>query len=160
MFDTPPSAGSSPPACPTDSSPPSSPNSRDYDSFDEREPEYRDPYAASTHAKKRFPIYEKKAVTAPPYDTSSHRPTRYRALDDDSTTVGDAVSDTAFEGSSSLADGTDEVEEDDASDASFDTINPDVDTVAMKPHIAREKWERLIEDIICKPEQINEIDLK
>jgi len=160
MFETTSSAGSSPPACPVDSSPPSSPNSRDYDSFDDREPEYLDPYAASTHAKKRLPIYEKKPVTIASFGASPHGPTRYRALDDDTTTVGYAVSDTAFDGGTSPADDVDETEEDGVGDASCDTINPDLDTVAMKPHIAREKWERLIEEIIFKPEQINEIDLK
>ncbi|KAF9785250.1 hypothetical protein BJ322DRAFT_820664 [Thelephora terrestris] len=159
MFETSSSAGSSPAAFPVDSSPPSSPNSRDLDSFDEKEPEYLDPYAGSTHAKKRFPAYEKKPVTAAPLDTSSHNTTRYRALDDDSTTVGYAVSDTAFDGGSSLADDIDEVDEDGEGDASCDTINPELDTVSMKPHIAREKWERSIEDIIFKPEQVNEIDL-
>ena len=160
MVKEPSSAGSSPPAYPVDSSPPSSPNSRDYDSFDDRDSDYLDPYAASTHAKKRFPTYEKKPVTFPTFDTSSGCSTRYRALDDDSTTVGYAVSDTAFDHSSLLADDADEVEDEGSGNASCDTINPDVDTVTMKPHIAREKWERLIEEIIFKPEQINEIDLK
>ena len=151
------SAGSSPPTYPIDSSPPSSPNSRDYDSFDDRDSDYLDPYAASTHAKKRFPTYEKKPVTVTSFDTSSRCSTRYRALDDESTTVGYAVSDTAFGEGSLLAD---EVEDEDSGNASCETINPDLDTVTMKPHIAREKWERLIEDIIFKPEQINEIGLK
>jgi hypothetical protein len=160
MFETSSSAGSSPPPCPVDSSPPSSPNSRGYDSFDDREPEYLDPYAASTHARKRFPTYEKKFMTAASFDTSSHRPTRYRALDEESTTVGYAVSDTAFDENSLPADDGDGVEQDGEADASSGTINPDLDTLAMKPHIAREKWEGLIEDIIFKTEQINEIDLK
>ena len=160
MPETPSSAGSSPPACPVDSSPPSSPNSRGYDSFDDRESVYLDPYAASTHAKKRFPTYEKKPVTVASFDTSSRGPTRYRALDDDSTTVGYAVSDTPFDGSSVLADDVDDTEEDGAGNTSCDTINPELDTLVMKPHIAREKWERLIEDIIFKPEQVNEIALR
>lgn len=159
MFETSSSAGSSPPACPVDSSPPSSPNSRDYDSFDDSQSGYLDPYAASTHAKKRFPTYEKKSVTVASFDTSSHGSTRYRRLDEESTTVGYAVSDTAFDESPALAEDADEVEEGGTGDTSCDTINPDLDTVAMKPHIAREKWERLIEDIIFKPEQINEISL-
>jgi len=160
MCETPSSAGSSPPAYPVDSSPPSSPNSRDYDSFDEREPEYLDPYAASTHAKKRFRPYEKKSVSLASFDTSSHGPTRYRALDDESTTVGDAVSDTAFDESSVPPDDVDGVGEDSVGDTSCDTIFPDLDTVTMKPHIARERWEDLIEGVIFKPEQINAIDLK
>lgn len=155
------SAGSSPPACPVDSSPPSSPNGRDYDSFDDRDSDYLDPYAASTHARKRFPIYEKKSVTITASDTSSRRPTRYRALDEESTTVGYALSDTmSFDGSYVLADDVNGTEDDGAGNTSSDTINPELDTVTMRPHIAREKWERLIEDIIFKPEQINEIDLK
>ena len=160
MSETPSSTGSSPPAYPVDSSPPSSPNSRDYDSFDEREPEYLHPYAASTHAKKRFRPYEKKAVSLASFDTSSHGPTRYRALDDDSTTVGDAVSDTAFDESSLLPDDVDGVEGDGVGDSSCDTIFVDLDTVAMKPHIARERWEDLIEGVIFKTEQVNVIDLK
>ena len=154
------SAGSSPPTYPIDSSPVSSPNSRDYDSFDEREPEYLDPYAASTHARKRFRPYEKKPVSVTLFDTSSNGPTRYRALDEESTTVGDAVSDTAFDESCLLPDDVDGVEEESAGDTSYDTIHPDLDTVAMKPHIARERWEGLVEEIIFKPEQINVIDLK
>ena len=160
MYETSSSAGSSPPACPVDSSPPSSPNSRDYNCFDDREPDYLDPYAASTHARKRFPTYEKKSVTVASFDTSSQGSTRYRALDEESTTVGYPVSDTAFDENSVLTDDVDGVEGGGAGDTSCDTINPDLDTIAMKPHIAREKWERLIEDIIFKPEQINEIDLK
>lgn len=70
------------------------------------------------------------------------------------------MSDTTFDESPALADDVDELGEGDAGDTSCDTINPDSDTVTMKPHIAREKWERLIEDIIFKPEQINEIGLK
>ena len=160
MFETTSSAGSSPPACPVDSSPPSSPNSRDFDSFDDKEPEYLDPYAGSTHARKRFRTYEKKPVTVASFDTSSQGTTRYRALDEDSTTVGYAVSDTAFDGGSTLADDVDDTEEDAEGDMSSGTINPDLDTVTMKPHIAREKWERSVEDIIFKPEPVNEIDLK
>ena len=30
----------------------------------------------------------------------------------------------------------------------------------MKPHIAQERWEGLIEEIIFKPERINVIDLE
>jgi len=160
MYETSSSVGSSPAAYPVDSSPPSSPNSRDYDSFDDRESEYTDPYAGSTHAKKRFRPYEKKSVTVAGFDTSSRGPTRYRALDEESTTVGDAVSDTAFDEGSLLADDVDGVEEDGAGDTSCDTIYTGLDTVAMKPHIARERWEGLIEEIIFKPEQINVIDLK
>lgn len=119
-----------------------------------------DPYAASTHAKKRFRPYEKKPVTFASFDTSSHGPTRYRALDDDSTTVGYAVSDTAFDESSLLADDVGGVEEDDAGDTSCDTINVGLDSIAMKPNIARERWENSIEGVIFKPEQINHIDLK
>ena len=155
MCETPSSAGSSPPAYPVDSSPPSSPNSRDYDSFDEKEPEYPHPYAASTHAKKRFRPYEKKPVTLASFDTSSHGPTRYRVLDDESTTVGDGVSDTAFDESSLPPD-----DDDGVGDTSCDTIFGDLDTVAMKPHIARERWEDLIEGVIFKTELINVIDLK
>jgi len=88
MCETSSSAGSSPPACPIDSSPPSSPNNRDYDSLEDRELEYSDPYAASTHAKRRFRPYEKKPVTVVSLDTSSYGPTCYRALDEESTTVG------------------------------------------------------------------------
>ena len=160
MYETASSAGSSPAAFPVDSSPPSSPGSRDCDSFDDRGSEYLDPYAGSTHAKKRFRPYEKKPVRVTSFDTSSPGPTRYRALDEESTTVGDAVSDTAFDESSLLPDDADGVEEDGVGDSSFDTIHPDLDTVAMKPHIAREKWEGLVEEIIFKPEQINVIDLK
>jgi len=160
MYETSSSTGSSPPAYPIDSSPPSSPNGRDYDSLDDREPEYLDPYAASTRAKKRFRPYEKKPVTIASFDTSSHGPTRYRALDEESTTVGDTVSDTAFDEGPLLADDADGTEEDGAGDRSCDTINVGLDTVAMKPHIAREKWEASIEEIIFKPEQINVIDLK
>jgi hypothetical protein len=160
MYEAPSPSGSSPSAYPVDSSPPSSPNSRDSDSFDEREPEYLDPYAASTHAKKRFRPYEKKPVTVASFDTSLDGPTRYRALDEESTTVGDAVSDTAFDEPSLLADDADGVEEDSAGDTSCDTIHVGLDTVAMKPHIARAKWEDLIEEIIFKPEPINVIDLK
>lgn len=160
MYETSSSAGSSPPAYPIDSSPPSSPNSRDYDSFDDRDSEYLDPYAASTHAKKRFRPYEKKPVNFASFDTSLHGPTRYRALDEESTTVGGAVSDTAFDESSLLPDDVDGVEEDGEGDTSCDTINTGLDTVAMKPHIARERWEDLIEGIIFKPDQINVIDLK
>lgn len=159
MFETTSSAGSSPPAGPVDSSPPSSPNSGGYDAFDEREPEYLDPYAGSTHAKKRLPLYEKKPVTVDSFDTSSHRPTRYRVLDDESATVGYAVSDTAFDELSLPAGDTDTVEEEEE-DSSRGAIDPDLDTLAMKPHIAREKWEGLIEDIIFRPERINVIDLK
>jgi hypothetical protein len=43
---------------------------------------------------------------------------------------------------------------------SCDTIDAGLDTVAMKPHIARERWEDVIEEIIFKPEQVNVIDLK
>ena len=160
MHETSSSAGSSPPGYPIDSSPASSPNSRDYDSLDDKEPEYLDPYAASKHAKKRFRMYEKKPGGLASFDTSSPGPTRYRALDEDSTTVGDAVSDTAFDESSLLPDDVDGVDEDGAGDTSYDTIHPDLDTVAMKPHIARERWEGLVEEIIFKPEQINVIDLK
>ena len=159
MCETPSSAGSSPPAYPVDSSPPSSPHSRDYDSFDDREPEYLHPYAASTHAKKRFRPYEKKPVTLASFDTSSHGPTRYRALDDESTTVGDGVSDTAFDESSLPPDDVDGVE-DGVGDSSCDTIFPDLDTVAMKPHIAREKWEKSMEGALFGTELINVIDLK
>ena len=70
------------------------------------------------------------------------------------------MSDTAFDETSLLADDVDGVEEDGAGDRSCDTINVGLDTVAMKPHIAREKWEGLIEEIIFKPEQINVIALK
>jgi hypothetical protein len=160
MFETSSSVGSSPPAGPIDSSPPSSPNCRDYDSLDDKEPEYLHPYAGSTHAKKHFRKYEKKPVTVASFDTSSPRPTRYRALDEESTTVGDAVSDTAYDESSLLADDVDGVEGDSAGDTSCGTIDPGLDTVTMKPHIAREKWEEIIADIIFKPEQVNVIDLK
>ena len=160
MYETSSSAGSSPPTYPIDSSPPSSPNSRDYDSFDDRESEYLDPYAASTHAKKRFRPYEKKTATVASFDTSSHGTTRYRALDEESTTVGGAVSDTAFDVGSLLADDVDGVEEDGIGDASYDTISAGLDTVAMRPHIARERWEELIEGVVFKPEQVNVIDLK
>ena len=74
--------------------------------------------------------------------------------------MGYAVSDTAFDGGSTLADDVDDTEEDAEGDMSSGTINPDLDTVTMKPHIAREKWERSVEDIIFKPEPVNEIDLK
>jgi len=70
------------------------------------------------------------------------------------------VSDTAFDEAPPLADDVDGGEEDGAGDRSQDTINVGLDTVAMKPHIARERWEGLIEEIIFKPEQINVIDLK
>lgn len=119
-----------------------------------------DPYAASTHAKKRPRPYEKKPVTVAPFDTSSHGTTRYRALDEESTTVGYALSDTAFDENSSFADDVGTTEDDGAGDTSHDTINVGLDTVAMKPHVARERWEDLIEKIIFKPEQINAIDLK
>jgi hypothetical protein len=112
MYETSSSAGSSPPAYPIDSSPPSSPNSRDHDFLDDGEPECLDPYAASTRAKRRFRPYEKKPVTVVSFDTSSHGPTRYRALDEDSTTVGYAVSDTAFDEASLLAGDVDVAEED------------------------------------------------
>ena len=118
MNETSSSAGSSPAAFPVDSSPPSSPNSRDYDSPDDKEPEYLDPYAASTHAKKRFRPYEKKTVTAELFDTSSYGTTRYRALDAESTTVGDAVSDSTFDDVPSLADGVSGAGDDSAGDAS------------------------------------------
>lgn len=160
MWETSSSAGSSPPAYPIDSSPPSSPNSRDYNPFDEREPEYLDPYAGSTHAKKRFRPYEKKPVSLASFDTSSHGPSRYRALDDESTTVGGAVSDTAFDESSLQPDDVDGVEEAGAGNTSCDTICVELDTVAMKPHIARERWEDLIEEVMFKPELVNVIDLK
>ena len=160
MYETSSSAGSSPPAYPVDSSPPSSPNTRDYDSLEDKEPEYSDPYAASTHAKRRFRPYEKKPVTVASFDTSSYGTARYRALDEESTTVGGAVSDTAFDEAPPLADDVDGGEEDGAGDRSYDTINVGLDTIAMKPHIARERWEGLIEEIIFKPEQINVIDLK
>lgn len=119
-----------------------------------------DPYAASTHAKKRFRPYEKKTVTVGLFDTSSHGTTRYRALDAESTAAGDAVSDSTFDEAPLLADDVGGAGDDSAGDASCDTINVGLDTVAMKPHIAREKWEDLIEQIIFKPEQINRIDLK
>ena len=154
------SAGSSPPAYPIDSSPPSSPNNRDYDSLDDRESEYLDPYAASTHAKKRFRPYEKKTATAGLFDTSSHGTTRYRALDGESTIAGDAVSDSTFDEVPLLASDVGGPGDDSAGDTSCDTINVGLDTVTMKPHIAREKWEDSIEQIIFKPEQINIIDLK
>ena len=160
MYETSSSAGSSPPAYPVDSSPPSSPNGRDYDSPNDREPEYLDPYAASTHARKRFRPYEKKPVTITSFDTSLHGTTRYRALDDDSTTVGDAVSDTAFGEGSLPADDADGVVEDGEGDTSCDTIDAGLDTILTKPHIARERWENLIEEIIFKPERTNVIDLK
>lgn len=160
MYETSSSAGSSPPAYPIDSSPPSSPNTRDYDSLDDKESGYLDPYAASTRAKKPFRPYEKKSVTVASFDTSSYGPTRYRALDEESTTVGGAVSDTAFDESLLLTDDVDGTEEDGAGDRSCDTINVGLDTIAMKPHIARERWEGLIEEILFGPEQINVIDLK
>jgi len=98
-YETSSSTRPSPPAYPIDFFPPSSPNSRDYGSLEDREPEYSDPYAASTHAKKQFRSYEKKPVIFASFDTSSYGTTRYRALDEESTTVGSAMSDTAFDGS-------------------------------------------------------------
>ena len=70
------------------------------------------------------------------------------------------MSDIAFGEVPPLADDVDGGEGDGAGDRSYDTINMGLDTVAMKPHIARERWEGLIEEIIFKPEQINVIDLK
>ena len=70
------------------------------------------------------------------------------------------MSDIAFGEVPPLADNVDGGEGDGAGDRSYDTINMGLDTVAMKPHIARERWEGLIEEIIFKPEQINVIDLK
>jgi len=79
-------------------------------------------------------------VTVASFDTSSYGPTRYRALDEESTTVGGAVSDTAFDEGPPLADDVDGSEEDGVGDRSCDTINAGLDIVAMEPHIARERW--------------------
>ena len=70
------------------------------------------------------------------------------------------MSDTAFDERSLLPDDVDGVERDGVGDSSCDTIFVDLDTVAMKPHIARERWEDLIEGVIFKTEQVNVIDLK
>ena len=43
-------------------------------------------------------------MTVAPFDTSSYGTTRYRALDEEFTTVGGAVSDTAFDEAPPLAD--------------------------------------------------------
>ena len=70
------------------------------------------------------------------------------------------MSDTASDEAPPLADDVDGGEEDGAGDRSWDTINVGLDTLAMKPHIARERWEGLIEETTPKPERTNVIDLK